>query len=122
MNAGELNYRLAQGLLWTLCGEKEKKNFVVSPLGLGSVLAMLYSGLLNELKNELKRPLCARNEGKLHAMYAKHVEDALRAPGLKAAKRIYAAKGRDIQPGFKKLLKVSLSTLVENGLKDQSRN
>lgn len=122
MNSVELKHRLAQGLLWTLCAEKEKKNFVVSPVGLGSVLAMLYAGVLNEPRDELRRPLYAHDDGELHAMYKSVINNEFRAQELKVANRIYVAEGLEVQPSFEKLLKVNTTILVENRPKRRSRN
>lgn len=104
MNDSELKYRLGFAFLQKLCRE-EKENFVISPLSLGTALAMLTAGLRGGTKTELLKLFGTTNENKLHYVFC----DILTRKDLplKMANKCLAAQDIKIHQQFDFILRVS---------------
>lgn len=104
MNDRELKYHLCFSLLQKL-RRKETGSFVISPLSLGTALAMLTAGLRGETKAELLELLGTSDESKLHSVYS----DTLKEEDLplKMANKYLAAEHIEIHQRFDSILRVS---------------
>ena len=104
MTDARIKYSFGLSLLQWLCRE-EKKNFVISPLSLGTAFAMLSAGLRGDTKAELLNLLGSPDENKMHAMYT----ELLSTDGLplKIANKYLADRNCVVHPQFDSVLRVS---------------
>ena len=101
--SNESQYTLALSFLRELC-RKEKGNFVISPLSLGTALAMLSAGLGGDTKTELMQLLGTLDEDELHSTYSELVSN--KELPLKIANKYLADRDFTIQQRFQSLLEV----------------
>ena len=107
MEDARLKYFLGLSLFQKLCRE-EKKSFVISPLSLGTTLAMLSAGLKGNTKREVLNLLGTLDENALHAMYTELL--ANEELPLKIANKYLAERNCIVHPQFDSLLRVSCIT------------
>lgn len=100
----DLKYSFASALLRRLC-RHENKNFVISPLSLGTSLGMLVAGLRGESKTEVLKLLKASDEESLHSAFEYLLADHL-SP-LKIANKILAREDLGFREDAKTFLKVA---------------
>lgn len=103
--SGQLKYTLAIALLQKLCRAEKGRNFVFSPLSLGTALATLLAGLTGDAKTELLQVIGALHENEPHLMSSA----LLSKEGLpvKMANKFLADKRFGVRHEFESLLKVS---------------
>lgn len=114
----ELKYTLALSLFQKLCRD-EKSNFVISPLSLGTALAMLTAGLKGRTQAELLQLFGAKHEDELHAMYTGLLSQ--KELPLKIVNKYLADKMFSVQEKFDSLLRVRLKS-SSNGVCRRTRD
>ena len=101
----KLKYTFAESLLRNLCS-KQKGNFVVSPLNLGTALGMVTAAATGETKCELLQLLATTDEDKLHDMFSSLLSE--KGLPLTSATKILADQEVQIVEHLETLLKVNV--------------
>jgi len=105
-------YTLAVSLLQKLCRAEKERNFVFSPLSLGTALAMLTGGLKGEAKTELLQFFGAVDDNELHSMYSALLSK--KDSPMTVANKYLADERCEIHQQFESLMKEKYESEIES--------